>query len=433
MKVFLRTTILGGYLALLFMPAKAAGSTYAVLEFDGAIGPVAERYIANGIDRAVGEGVSFILLELDTPGGLDESMRAIVKKILASPVPVIGYVYPQGARAASAGVFIMLACNVTAMAPGTNMGAAHPVNMGGQQPDSVMMGKIENDAVAFVRSIAEKRGRDADWAENSVRKSVSVSAEEAKRLKLVDYIASSPEELVKALDGRVVETSRGKVTLETAGVREVKVGMRWFEKLLGVLSNPNLVYILMMIGIYGLIAWVQNPGSIFPGVIGFIALVFALYGLQVLPVNYAGLALIGLAIFLFILEVKVTSHGMLAVGGIVSLILGTVIMFQSVPQAFGISWPVIIIVIAIVVALLALIVYLAARAHTRRPTTGFQGMIGWKGEASSDLTVSSEGQVYVHGEYWTAVPSDPSLKIKKGEHVKVVAMDGMVLKVEKLQ
>jgi membrane-bound serine protease (ClpP class) len=319
------------------------------------------------------------------------------------------------------------------MAPGTNMGAAHPVNLGGQQPDSVMMGKIENDAVAFIRSIAEKRGRDADWAERSVRKSVSVSAEEAKRLKLVDYIASSPEELLKAMDGLTVETSRGRMTLQTRDAEEVVIGMRWYEKLLGVLANPNLIYILMMIGIYGLIAWVQNPASIFPGVIGFIALLFALYGLQVLPVNYAGLALIGLAIFLFILEVKVTSHGMLAVGGTVSLILGSVIMFQSTPKAYGVSWPVIFIVAGIVVALLVLIVYLAARTHIKKPTTGEQGMIGWTGEARSDLTASTEGSVYVHGEYWTAVPAESSTKIKKGEHVKVVAMDGMTLKVEKLQ
>jgi membrane-bound serine protease (ClpP class) len=412
---------------VLLLPVLVFGARYAVLEFEGAIGPVSNRYISNGLDRAQELGADFILLKLDTPGGLDESMRSIVKKIMASPIPVVGYVYPIGGRAASAGVFIMLACHVSAMAPGTNMGAAHPVAMGGQQPDSVMMGKIVNDAVAFIRSIAEERGRDADWAERAVRESISAAANQALELGLIDYIAASPEELVKQLDGHKIKMPKGEKTLQTSGAEEVEIKLRWYERLLQVLANPNLIYILLMIGIYGVIAWVQNPASIFPGVIGIIALIFAFYGLQVLPINYAGLALIAVALILFILEVKITSYGMLTVGGIVSLVLGTLIMFQATPKVFGISWPVIITVMVAVVALFVLIIWLAVRTHVRKPTTGGKGMIGLVGEARTDL--DPEGSVYVRGEYWTAVAA--SGKIKNGTKVKVVAMDGMMLKVEK--
>ncbi|TET23173.1 MAG: nodulation protein NfeD [Candidatus Stahlbacteria bacterium] len=416
-------------LLLFLLPVLAypATSRYVVLEFEGTIGPVSDRYIANGIDKAEELDADFILLKLDTPGGLDESMRAIVKKIMASPIPVVGYVYPAGGRAASAGVFIMLSAHVAAMAPGTNMGAAHPVAMGGQQPDSIMMGKIENDAVAFIRSIAEERGRDADWAERAVRESISAAANQALELGLIDYIASSPEELIEKLDGHMVKMGEEEVVLQTADAEEIEIGLRWYERLLRVLANPNLIYILLMIGIYGVIAWVQNPGSILPGVVGIIALIFAFYGLQVLPINYAGLALIAVALILFILEVKITSYGMLTIGGIVSLVLGTLLMFQSTPSFYGISWPVIITIMGLVVALFVLIIWLAIRTHVRKPTTGQRGMVGLVGEARSDL--DPEGSVYIRGEYWTGVVA--SGKIKKGTKVKVVAMDGMTLKVEK--
>lgn len=416
---------------LLLLPvlAYSYANRYVVLEFEGPIGPVSDRYISNGLDEAAKLGADFILLKLDTPGGLDESMRSIIKKIMASEIPVVGYVYPVGGRAASAGVFIILSCHATAMAPGTNMGAAHPVLMGGEKPDSVMMEKMENDAVAFIRSIAEERGRDADWAERAVRESISAAANQALELGLIDYIAASPEELIKQLDGHVVQVPEGEKTLQTSGAEEIEIKLRWYERLLRVLANPNLIYILLMVGIYGVIAWVQNPSSIFPGVIGIIALIFAFYGLQVLPINYAGLALIAVALILFILEVKITSYGMLTVGGIVSLVLGTLIMFQATPRAFGISWPLIIAAAAVMVALFVLIIWLAVRTHVRKPTTGEKGMIGLMGEARSDL--DPEGSVYIRGEYWTAVAA--SGKIKNGTKVKVVDMDGMTLKVEKTQ
>lgn len=415
---------------LLLLPVLAfpASSKYVVLEFEGTIGPVSDRYISNGIDKAEELDADFILLKLDTPGGLDESMRSIVKKIMASDIPVVGYVYPVGGRAASAGVFIMLSAHVAAMAPGTNMGAAHPVAMGGQQPDSIMMGKIENDAVAFIRSIADERDRDPDWAERAVRESISAAANQALELGLIDYIASSPEELLEKLDGHKVKMPDGEVVLQTADAEEIEIGLRWYERLLRVLANPNLIYILLMIGIYGVIAWVQNPGSIIPGVVGIIALIFAFYGLQVLPINYAGLALIAVALILFILEVKITSYGMLTIGGIVSLVLGTLLMFQSTPSFYGISWPVIITIMVLVVALFVLIIFLAVRTHVRKPTTGQKGMVGLVGDARSDL--DPEGSVYIRGEYWTAVAA--SGKIKTGTKVKVVAMDGMTLKVEKV-
>lgn len=418
------------FLPLLFLPLIAhAVESYGVMRYEGAIGPVTERYISNGLERAEEMDVSFVLLMLDTPGGLDESMRAIVKKIMAVDVPVIGYVYPTGGRAASAGVFIILSTHVAAMAPGTNMGAAHPVAMGGKQPDSVMMGKIENDAVAFIRSIAEERGRNPNWAERAVRESVSAAANQALELGIIDYVASSPEELLEKINGHKIEIAGEEIVLETEGLEKEEIELRWFEKLLRVLANPNLVYILLMIGIYGVIAWVQNPGSIFPGIAGLICLIFAFYGLQVLPINYAGLALIGLALILFILEVKVTSYGMLTVGGIVSLVLGTLLMFQATPKAFGISWPVIITVAAITAGLFVLIIFLAVRTHVRKPTTGDMGMVGLVGEARSNL--SPEGTVYIRGEYWDAVSSDPSVTIKKGSQVKVVEAKGMKLKVEK--
>lgn len=416
---------------LLLLPVLAfpAASKYVVLEFEGTIGPVSDRYISNGIDKAEELDADFILLKLDTPGGLDESMRSIVKKIMASDIPVVGYVYPIGGRAASAGVFIMLSAHVAAMAPGTNMGAAHPVAMGGQQPDSIMMGKIENDAVAFIRSIADERGRNPDWAERAVRESISAAANQALELGLIDYVASSLEELLEKLDGHKVKMPDGEVVLQTADAEEIEIGLRWYERLLRVLANPNLIYILLMIGIYGVIAWVQNPGSILPGVVGIIALIFAFYGLQVLPINYAGLALIAVALILFILEVKITSYGMLTIGGIVSLVLGTLLMFQSTPSFYGISWPVIITIMVLVVALFVLIIFLAVRTHVRKPTTGQKGMVGLVGDARSDL--DPEGSVYIRGEYWTAVAA--SGKIKTGTKVKVVAMDGMTLKVEKTQ
>ncbi len=418
------------FLLLLFLPVLAYPARYVSLEFEGTIGPVSERYIANGLHQARELGVDFVLLKLDTPGGLDESMRTIVKRIMASEIPVIGYVYPTGGRAASAGVFIILACHASAMAPGTNMGAAHPVAMGGQQPDSIMMGKIENDAVAFIRSIAEERGRDPDWAEQAVRESISAAASQALELGLIDYIASAPEELLVQLDGRVVQMPRGEVVLQTAGAEEIEIKLRWYERLLRILANPNLIYILLMIGIYGIIAWVQNPGLIISGVVGIICLLFALYGLQVLPVNYAGLALIAIAIILFILEVKITSYGMLTIGGAVSLVLGTLLMFQSTPEFYGVSWPVIITVMAVVIGLLALIIWLVVRTHMRKPTTGKKGMIGLVGEARCDL--APEGSVYVRGEYWTGISVDPGVKIKKGNKVEVVEMEGMVIKVEKV-
>lgn len=413
---------------LLFLtPLLLLGGRYVSLEFEGAIGPVSDRYISNGLDYAAEIGADFVLLKLDTPGGLMESMREIVKKIMASDIPVIGYVYPVGARAASAGAFIMLATHASAMAPGTNMGAAHPVAMGGEQPDSVMMGKLENDAVAFIRSIADERGRDPDWAERAVRESISASANQALELELIDYVAHTPEELIAKLDGHVIRMNGKEIVLEISSIEEVEVKLRWYERFLRVLANPNLIYILMMIGIYGVIAWVQNPGSFVPGVIGIIALLFALYGMQVLPINYAGVALIAVAVILFILEVKITSYGMLTVGGIVSLVLGTLIMFQSTPSFYGVSWLLIIIVMALVIATFVIIILLAVRTHKRKATTGQKGMVGLVGEARDDL--DPEGSIYVRGEYWTAISA--SGKIKNGTKVKVVAMEGMMLKVEK--
>jgi len=396
-----------------------------LITVDAAITPVVAEYINRSIDAASKANAEAVIIQLDTPGGLVDSMREIVKKMMSADVPVIVYVGPSGARAASAGVFITIAANIAAMAPTTHIGAAHPVTMEGKM-DKTMEAKVVNDLAAMARSIAEKRGKNAKWAEEAVRKSVSITETEALKLKVVDLIAADIPTLLKDIDGKTVDLMVGKRTLHTKGasVREFEMGFRF--KFLNIISNPNIAYILMILGFYGLYFELSNPGAIFPGVAGAICLILAFYSLQTLPINYAGLILILLGVGLFIAEAFITSHGVLGIGGAIAMAIGSVMLVESSSPYLRISWAVIVPVVALSALLFIITVSLAVRVHRERADTGKEGMLGLEGEAKTD--VHSSGQVLVRGEYWSAWSDEP---ITKGERVKVAAVEGLKLKVFK--
>jgi membrane-bound serine protease (ClpP class) len=397
-----------------------------IADLEGVISPASSSYLLRAVDVAEEQEATCLIIKLDTPGGLDISMREITKRILNADVPIILYVAPKGARAASAGVFILYASHIAAMAPGTNVGAAHPVSMGGEQMDSVMTEKVTNDAVAYLKALAKERGRNGEWAEKSVRESASVDAETAVQLGVADLIAEDENDLIAKLDGRKVTVDGEAIVLTTTGraVRTVKMTLR--ERLLLLLTNPNIAYILLLLGIYGLFFELQNPGMIFPGVVGGICLILGFYSLHVLPVNYAGLALIVLSAILFILEIYITSQGLLTIGGIVALVFGSLILFESDVPYLRVSWEVIMLVVVIVAGFVIFLLTLGVRAQFRKRATGSEGIVGEVGTARTDVK-SIGGTVYVHGEFWNAVSNTP---IKKGRKVRVVNVDGMTLKVE---
>lgn len=400
-----------------------SAATIHLIEIDAPITPVVSEYIIRSIDRAAKEHAEALIIQLNTPGGLLESTNHIVIRMLAAEVPIVVYVAPSGGRAASAGVFITMAANIAAMAPTTHIGAASPIQLEGKM-DETKERKAMNDTAAMARGIAEKRGRNAEWAEDAVRKAVSLTETEALKLKVIDLIAPDVDTLVKALDGRTVDVVMGKRPLRTAGaeVRKIKMGFR--DKLLGIITNPNIAYILMILGFYGLYFELSNPGAIFPGVAGAICLILAFYALQTLPINYAGLMLIVLAIALFIAEAFVTSHGVLGVGGTIAMVLGSLMLIEI--PALRISWAVIVPVVAFSALLFIITVTIAVRAYREKVDTGKEGLIGLKGEAKTDM--APVGQIFVRGEYWNARSDEP---IKKGEHVVVIAVDGLTLTVKK--
>lgn len=407
-------------------PAQASPSKKVYLiTVDAAITPVVAEYINKSIDLASKANAEAVIIQLDTPGGLVDSMREIVKKMMSADVPVVVYVGPSGARAASAGVFITLAANIAVMAPTTHIGAAHPVTMEGKM-DKTMETKVVNDLAAMARSIAEKRGKNAKWAEEAVRKSVSITETEALKAKIIDFIAPDIPTLLKDINNRTVDLVVGKKTLKTEGVevKEIKMGFRF--KFLNTISNPNIAYILMILGFYGLYFELANPGAIFPGVAGAICLILAFYALHTLPINYAGLMLILLGVGLFIAEAFITSHGVLGVGGTIAMAIGSVMLIESTSPYLRISWSVIAPVVALSALLFIITVSLAVRVHREKVDTGKEGMIGLEGEAKTDVQAS--GQVFVRGEYWTARSDEP---IAKGERVKVEAVEGLKLKVKK--
>lgn len=399
---------------------------------DGVINPASAEFIEKAIVKANDEQASCLIIEIDTPGGLMKSMNLIVKNILASEVPVVVYVSPGGSHCASAGVFIMMAAHVAVMAPGTNIGAAHPVNLGEGKADSssqVMMEKVTNDAVSYIRSIAEKNKRNADWAEEAVRKSVSITETEALKKDVIDLVAKSFDSLLVQIDSLSVETVIGKRTITTKNAQIEKIERSWRFGILDILTDPNIAYILMMLGMYGLFFEFYNSGSIFPGVVGGICIILAFYSFQTLPINYAGLALILFGLILFLLEIKITSYGALSIGGVISLLLGSMMLIDSPEDMIRISWGVIIPVVFVTMLFFLFIVGFGIKAQSRRVTTGVEGMIGETGTVMDTIPAGGIGKVQVHGEIWNA----QSMQIiEKGTRVKITAVDNLTLKVDKI-
>ena len=397
-----------------------------VITIEDAITPVTAKIISDAVKRAEKTGAEALVIRMDTPGGLMEATWKIDKALLASKVPVVVYVSPSGGRAASAGVYIAYAAHIVAMAPSTHIGAAHPVTMGGRDSSKTMSEKMTNDAVAHIKGLADKRGRNAAWAEDAVRNSVSITEREALEKHVADLVADDLRDLLRALDGRRVSMDGREVVLRTrdADVRTFETS--WRYRLLDKISNPNIAYILMILGFWGMYFELSNPGAILPGVVGGIFLILAFFAFQVLSINAAGLALIILALGFFIVEVKVNSHGLLTAGGIVSMLLGSLMLFQT--PGMRVSLSIILAAVLTTAAFFVLALGLAYRAHLRKPTTGRRGLMGETGEALSNI--DPVGKVSVHGEIWKAVSAE---RIKRGESIEVIGVEGMVLRVKSVR
>jgi membrane-bound serine protease (ClpP class) len=396
-----------------------------VVTVDDAIGPGVAQFLSDAIEQANEENAACLVIQLDTPGGLAESMRSIVKAILGSRITVVVYVAPGGARAASAGVMITMAADVAAMAPGTNIGAAHPVGAGGKEIDDTMSEKVVNDMVAHAKSVAEQRGRNAEWVEKAIRESVAITETEALEKNVIDLVARDLDDLIEQIDGREI-AGKGVLKLDDAQVKRVREDFR--TKVLKTISNPNIAYILLMLGLAGLYFELSHPGAIFPGVIGGICLILAFFAMQTLPVNYAGILLILLAIVLFIMEMKITSYGLLSVAGIVAMALGSLMLFKSGIPGMQLSWSVLLPTLALVSGFFILVAGLVVRSHIARPRTGTTGLIDEIGVVKKDL--EPEGKVFVHGELWNAVARD---RIPAGTRVRVIGVQNLVLEVEALE
>ena len=393
------------------------------------INPATAEYIHRGIMTAEKENAEALIINLNTPGGLLSSTRSIVSNIMKSKVPVIVYVSPTGAHAGSAGVFITMAANIAAMAPGTNIGAAHPVDMQGKS-DAIMNEKGTNDAAAFIRSIAEKRQRNIVWAEEAVRTSEALTASEALEQNVINVIAQNTNDLLIAIDGKTVEVNGAEKVIHTKNVKIEELQMGWFQKILSRISDPNIAYILMMLGFFGLLFELFNPGAIFPGIVGVICLVLAFYSMSSMPVNYAGVGLIVFGIILFLLEIKIISHGMLAIGGIISLMLGSLILFRNSPAEnfVSLSWLVVSTVTAVSGLFFLFLVVMGLRAQKAKPVSAQNNLIGKTAIALQHL--NPEGQVMIMGENWMAVAL--SGDIKENEEVTIKSIEGFTLFVEPL-
>jgi membrane-bound serine protease (ClpP class) len=423
------TLVVLSILAVFLGAVGAAGPRAVyVLKAVGSINPGLAEFIVEGIRLAESEKGEALVIELDTPGGLDASMRQIVQAISNAKVPVVVYVYPRGARAASAGVFITVAAEVAAMAPGTNIGAAHPVSVGLGKMDQTMEKKMVNDFVAYGRALAEERGRNPDWMEKAIRQSVSIPASEALKLKVIDVVADNLEDLLTKLNGRKVEVGGKTLVLNTAGVpvKDIPEGVRF--QVLKYIADPNIAFILMMIGLAGIYFELAHPGVVFPGVLGAICLLLAFFAFQTLPINYIGVLLILLSFVFFILEFKITSYGLLSVAGVVSLFLGAMMLFRGGQPGMSISWSVLIPTVATVSLFFMVVAGIVFRSHLQRSMTGTAGMEGERGVAYTD--VKPEGQVFVHGEYWHAHSEEP---INAGELIEVVEVIDLKLRVRRVQ
>lgn len=428
-----------------------------VLELEGVIGPASNDFIVRGIEQAEESGAALVILRMNTPGGLDTSMRDIIKKILASRVPVVSYVAPPGSRAASAGTYIMYASHIAAMAPATNLGSATPVTIspGGlgrdKQPadggndeeestdeseaeekppklDTAMERKVVNDAVAYIKGLARLRGRDEKWAEDAVRSAVNLTAEDALQRNVIDIVAKDIADLLVQLDGRTVELQSGEVTLNTKDLTVETVEPDWRTKLLAIITNPNVAYILLLLGVYGLFFELSNPGAMYPGVVGAICLLLALYSFQVLPVNYAGLALILLGIAFMVGELFMPSFGVLGIGGTIAFVVGSLILIETEVEAFQVSMPLIVTVTVVTVLFVFTLIAMAVRQRKKPIVSGREQLIGDVGEATADF--SGTGNIHIHGELWTARSERP---VRKGQRVKVRELEGLTLVVEPVE
>lgn len=402
-------------------------SLVKIVTIDAPIGPVSERIIKRAVSRAEEIPADALIVELNTPGGLDTSMRNIIKLILKSDVPVIVYVSPSGSRAASAGVFIIYAAHVAAMAPGTNIGAAHPVAMGGEM-DSTMSEKVANDAAAYIRSLAKRRGRNQEWAEDAVYKSVSITASEAFEKNVIDIVAKSVDDLLEQCHDREITISDTIAVLNTKDARVERIDITFADEVLRIISDPNIAYLLMSIGMMGLYFEFSNPGAIFPGVIGAICLILAFFSFSTLPINYAGLMLFLLAGVLFILEIKITSHGALAIGAIISMIIGSMMLIDTEVPYMQISTVLIIVVVAATSAFFLFAIGFALKAQKRKVSTGSEGLVDQIATVTRDFE-QGKGLVLLHGETWRAISND---SLKKGDQVKVVSIENLTVQVEKI-
>jgi len=398
-----------------------------LLQLNGIINPITSQYVVSGIEDAEAEGAECLILQLDTPGGLDTSMRDIIKKMLNSTIPIIVYVSPSGGRAASAGVFITLASNIAAMAPGTNIGAAHPVVMGGEEIDEVMKAKMENDATAYIKTITEKRGRNTQWAEKAVRESVSITEQEAIEIGVIEFIANDVNELIEIINGVRVTTASGEKVLNTKDAEIIPVKMTFKDLFLHSLTNPNVAYILLFLGIYGILGEFSNPGSFFPGIVGGISLILAFVAFQSIPINYAGLLLIIFGIVLLVIEVYTPTFGVLTAGGVTSLVLGSFMLSKSTAPFLRISLGLIISMSLATAAFFVFALSKGIKIQWKKPVTGREGLIGKIGIAKTDLT--PEGTIFIHGERWQASTEDELIKVE--EEVEVLEVKGLQLIVKK--
>ncbi len=413
------------FFSLIFLcPVKGVSSEREVMiiQLEGPISSGAATNLTRGIKAAEDRGASLVIIQLDTPGGLVASMKTMVKTIMNSSVPVVVFVSPKGAGAASAGVLLTVSAHIAAMAPGTNIGAAHPVSGDGQEIAETMEEKVVNDMASYGRGIARERGRNAEWVEKAVRESVSITADEAVDKNVIDFVAADMDDLLEIINDREVSVKSGTIKLDTEGLKKVYYEPRMIDEILMLISDPTIMTILFSIGLLGLGFEITHPGAIFPGVIGAISLILAFYSMQTLPVDYAGLMLIGLAILLFLAEIKVTSYGLLSIGGIISLTLGSMMFFDDLGLSFTMGIPFIILISAFFI----FVAWLAIRSQRSKVQAGREGLIGEVGVVQE--TLDPEGKIFVHGELWKAVSRE---KIEANEKVEVEAVQGLLLKVRK--